>query len=280
MKDGAEPRVADGVTVRPGRRPRTFLAGLGVAGVALLSAGQAVAAPTATMAPIGAAGSGNYLVTLVNGTAEKSNLETIELGGGETATSIVPAGCVYGQPLAGWLIGCGAIEVGATLEVCYHGPAAVQVSFFQATMTRVPVSTVGAVGSCPVPGFDPPSAGSSPTPSPAPAGGGGAGGPASPAPAAAEPKLGKVTVDARNGTAKVTVTVPGAGTVKLSGKGVAAVSKSPAKAGSLVLPVRATGNAAGRLEAHGSVKLHLVVTFAPKAGPATTLRKVVKLQAA
>ncbi|MFT3865507.1 MAG: hypothetical protein QM729_14645 [Solirubrobacterales bacterium] len=230
---------------------RSLVAALTVSALGLLVAAPASAAVSATAAPIGSASSGDYLVKIVNGTGEKASGSLIELAGGEVPTGLVPTGCVYGRPVAGWVIGCPAIEAGATQEVCYHGPAAVQVSLFLETFTRVPVTAVGAVSSCPLAGFD--------------ASGGVA-------------KLGKVAYDEGKGTATLTVNVPGAGSLKLSGTGVKPVTKKATKVGALELGVKASGQAAQKLASTGSVKLHVVVTFTPSGGAATKLKKTVELK--
>ena len=125
----------------------------------LLGPAPASAAISATAAPIGSASSGSYLVTVANEGPKTEGVILIELAGSETATGIVPGDCVYGQPVAGSVIGCPQIEAGATLQVCYNGPQTEKVEVFYAGAPAIPLSTVGPVASCPLAGFVPKSTG-------------------------------------------------------------------------------------------------------------------------
>jgi hypothetical protein len=233
----------------------------------LVMASPASAAATATVAPIGSSTSGNYLVTIVNGELEKVRTTVIALGGEEKATSVAPGDCVYGQPVAGPTIGCGPIEPGATLQLCYHGPAATSAQLFYESLKTIPVSTAATVATCPVSGFDPPSSGGSSDPSPG--GESKAGGSA--------PTLGKVAYNRTTGTASLAVHVPGPGVLKLSGKGVKGRTVRTKKAGAVSLAVKASGAAATKLAANGRVTVHVTVTYTPAGGSAKTLKKILTL---
>lgn len=107
------------------------------------------------------------------------------------------------------------------------------------------------------------SAGTPPTPSPAP----------SPAPGASPTspalRLGRPKPDRRHGTATLPVVVPGAGTVRLSGKAVRPARRRARKAGGVALPVRPTAKARRRLRRAGRVAVEVTISFAPAAGGAT-----------
>jgi WD40-like Beta Propeller Repeat len=120
-------------------------------------------------------------------------------------------------------------------------------------------------------------------------GGGGStgGGPSTPspvAPPAVPPKptnkfaYGKVKLNKAKGTAKLTLVLPGPGSVGLSGKGVKKVVKPVKAAGSLGIPIVATGKAKATLSRTGTVKLALKITFTPVGGSANTQSHPLKLK--
>jgi hypothetical protein len=94
--------------------------------------------------------------------------------------------------------------------------------------------------------------------------------------------LGKLKRKKAKGTAVLPVTVPGAGTVSLSGKGVV---DQPAAKGhraktattTVKLRVKPAGKAKRKLNSSGKAKVTLVVTYVPAGGPAVTATKRVKL---
>lgn len=221
--------------------------------LALVAVPSASAALTATLAPIGSASSGDYLVTIEGEAASPHEVVLIELGGEEVATGIAPSSCTYGQPVAGTVIGCPAPSGGAKLQVCYHGPAATQVQEFYENLPPVPVKKTGPVASCPVPGFKSSS--------------GSAGG----------LTVGKPKLDAKDGTAKLPVTVPGAGTVKISGPGVQSATATAKAAGKVSPTVAATGAEAQKLAKEGTVTLNVTVTFTPTKGKKSTGSATVRL---
>lgn len=90
----------------------------------------------------------------------------------------------------------------------------------------------------------------------------------------AKPKLNK-----KKGTAKVKLTLPGAGKAELLGnKNVKASKKLLAGAGSANLAVKAKGKAAKALKTKGKVKLTLKFRFTPTGGEARTVSKKVTLK--
>ncbi len=102
---------------------------------------------------------------------------------------------------------------------------------------------------------------------------------AGPAPASPSNKfkLGKLKLNKKKGTATLSVKVPGAGTLTLSGKGVKKVSLSSKGAGTLKLHIKASGKAKKGLTGTGKAKLKLKLTFVPSGGVAATQSEKVKL---
>lgn len=86
--------------------------------------------------------------------------------------------------------------------------------------------------------------------------------------------ISKLQRNKKKGTARLPVTVPGKGTLALSGKGVkaqtagATAKTSVTGEGTVVLPVKAKGKARKRLSSTGKAKLRLSVTFTPTSDPA------------
>jgi hypothetical protein len=119
-------------------------------------------------------------------------------------------------------------------------------------------------------------------------GAGGSGGSSTPQPAAPAPiapskpsnkiGFGKVKLNKVKGTAKLTLVLPGPGSVKLIGKGVKKVVKSAKAAGNLSIPVVALGKAKATLGTTGTVKLALKITFTPVGGSANTQSHPLKLK--
>jgi Tol biopolymer transport system component len=118
--------------------------------------------------------------------------------------------------------------------------------------------------------------------------GGGSGGSSTPPPLPAPPIVppkpsnkigfGKVKLNKVKGTAKLTLILPGPGSVNLSGKGVKKVVKPVRAAGSLGISVVALGKAKANLGKTGTVKLALKVTFTPVGGSANTQTHLLKLK--
>jgi hypothetical protein len=99
--------------------------------------------------------------------------------------------------------------------------------------------------------------------------------------------LGKLKKNKKKGTAKLTVDVPGPGTVSLGGKGVKAqrprsgeritAAKAVTEAGTVTFPIKAKGKKKSKLKSTGKVKLKVKVTYTPSGGAADTETKPVKL---
>jgi hypothetical protein len=240
----------------------------------LLGAPPASAAISATAAPIGSASSGSYLVTVVNEGPKTEGVILIELAGSETATGIVPGACVYGQPVAGSVIGCPQIEAGATLQVCYNGPQTEKVEEFSAGAPAIPLSTVGPVASCPLAGFVPKSTGEGEGNTGT---GGGDSGGGSGSGSVTKFSLGKVKKRPAKGTATLAVKVPGPGTIKLTGKKVRRATVRAKKAGTFNLTVEAKGKVASKLATGGKVTVKVVITFTPTDGKPKTKSETVRL---
>ena len=90
--------------------------------------------------------------------------------------------------------------------------------------------------------------------------------------------FGKLKRNKKKGTAKLAVSLPGAGTLSLSGKGVVAkAARAISGAGSVNLLVKAKGKRKRTLERKGKVKVKVKVTFIPTGGDPNTQAKTVKL---
>lgn len=93
-------------------------------------------------------------------------------------------------------------------------------------------------------------------------------------------KLGKLKLNKKKGTAKLSVTVPGAGKLALSGKGVKKSKKTAKKAGTVKLAVKPSGKSKKKLGKMGKLKVKVKVKFSPDDGEPNTLSKKVKLKLA
>ena len=98
--------------------------------------------------------------------------------------------------------------------------------------------------------------------------------------------LGKPKANKANGTATLSVTVPGAGVLTLQGKGVKgqrqgaaglSVTKPVSGAGKVKLKVKAKGKTLKKLKANGKVTVKVTVTFTPTGGTPRSETKKVKL---
>ena len=98
--------------------------------------------------------------------------------------------------------------------------------------------------------------------------------------------LGKPKANTANGTATLSVTVPGAGVLTLQGKGVKGqrlgaaglrVTKPVSGAGIVKLKIKAKGKTLKQLKAKGKVKVKVTVTFTPTGGTPRSVTKKVKL---
>jgi N-acetylneuraminic acid mutarotase len=90
-------------------------------------------------------------------------------------------------------------------------------------------------------------------------------------------RLGRATVNERRGSARLPVTVPGPGTLTLSGRGVVVKRVRAPAAGTVYLPVTAKGQEK-RILASGKVKLVVEVTYAPTGGNTNSKSKALVLR--
>ena len=98
--------------------------------------------------------------------------------------------------------------------------------------------------------------------------------------------VGKAKANKANGTATLSVTVPGAGVLTLAGKGIKGqrlgaaglrMAKPVSGAGTVKLKVKAKGKTLKQLKANGKVKVKVTVTFTPTGGTPRSETKKVKL---
>ena len=90
--------------------------------------------------------------------------------------------------------------------------------------------------------------------------------------------IGKKKPNAKNGTAKITVTVPGAGVIKLSGKDIASQREEKAAAGNGKLTLKPKGKAKKELVKQGKAKLKATITFTPTGGETSKQTTKLKLK--
>jgi hypothetical protein len=100
-------------------------------------------------------------------------------------------------------------------------------------------------------------------------------------------RLGAVRRNKRRGTAKLIVQLPGAGTITLAGRGIAAprakrraessVTRRVGSAGAIALLIRAKGKKARKLSKTGQVSLRARLTYVPTGGLPGTQTKALKL---
>ncbi len=99
--------------------------------------------------------------------------------------------------------------------------------------------------------------------------------------------FGRLKHKRNKGTATLSVTVPGAGKLTLSGKGVVkqrplrvasrSAGRSVSAAGTVKLLIKAKGKAKRKLNSRGKVKVKLRVTYTPTDGASNTKKPKVKL---
>ena len=90
-------------------------------------------------------------------------------------------------------------------------------------------------------------------------------------------KIGKAKVDKKKGTAKLTVGVPGPGSLSLKGKGLKKAKTTAKAAGSVKLPVKPSGATTRKLKRNGKAKIKAKVTFTPTGGRSNTESTSIKL---
>lgn len=100
-----------------------------------------------------------------------------------------------------------------------------------------------------------------------------------PSPLVSPGKLGFLGLvrDRRHGTAKLKLSVSGAGTLVLTGKGLRRVTRQPKATTTLTLPVRPKGSLAAKLKKRGSAAATVKLTFTPAGGTATTQTRHLRL---
>jgi hypothetical protein len=113
---------------------------------------------------------------------------------------------------------------------------------------------------------------------PTPPSGGGGEPPAEPESPAATLTLGKLKLNKKKGTAKLTATVSGAGSLKLTGRGLKSVVKQAVGAGNVVLPVKPKGKTKAKLAATGKARVKVTVSFTPSSGAAISQKMTAKLR--
>lgn len=91
-------------------------------------------------------------------------------------------------------------------------------------------------------------------------------------------KLGGVKLNKANGTATLTVKVPGAGTLTVTGKGIVKAKKQAKKAKKLKITVKASGKTKAQLEATGKAKVKAKLSFKPKSGISAKKSKSITLK--
>ncbi len=89
--------------------------------------------------------------------------------------------------------------------------------------------------------------------------------------------VGKPKVNKKKGTATLPVQVPGAGTLKLTGKSIAKDSAKPTKASKQKLLVKATGKLKKTLAKKGKAKAKVTIAFTPTGGETAKKSVTVKL---
>jgi hypothetical protein len=91
-------------------------------------------------------------------------------------------------------------------------------------------------------------------------------------------KLGKVKLNKKNGTAKLSIGVPSAGTLTVSGKGIAKVQRKPVGPKTLKITIKAKGKAKTKLASTGKAKVKVKVVFAPSNGASVAKTKSIVLK--
>jgi len=91
-------------------------------------------------------------------------------------------------------------------------------------------------------------------------------------------KLGKLKLNKRKGTAKLTATVAHPGKLKLTGKGLKTAKKTAAAGGKVKLTVKPKGKLARKLRERGKAAIKAKVKFTPEGGEAAVDSKKLKLK--
>jgi hypothetical protein len=91
-------------------------------------------------------------------------------------------------------------------------------------------------------------------------------------------KLGKVKLNKANGTAKLSIGVPSAGTLTASGKGVAKAQRKAKAPKTVKVTIKAKGKAKAKLAATGKAKVKAKIVFKPENGAPVTKTKSITLK--
>jgi hypothetical protein len=91
-------------------------------------------------------------------------------------------------------------------------------------------------------------------------------------------KIGKAKLNKHNGTAKLSIGVPSAGTLTVSGKGIAKVKRSAKGPKTLKVTIKAKGKAKKTLTSTGNAKVKAKIAFQPSNGAAVTKKKSITLK--
>jgi hypothetical protein len=96
--------------------------------------------------------------------------------------------------------------------------------------------------------------------------------------------IGKAALNKKKGTARIPVTVPDAGSLKVSGNGVSGKAKLASKAvqvsggGTVTLLIRPSGKTKGKLNETGKAKVKAAITYKPTGVTANTEKTKIKLK--
>jgi hypothetical protein len=95
--------------------------------------------------------------------------------------------------------------------------------------------------------------------------------------------IGKAALNKKKGTARIPVTVPDAGSLKVSGKGVSGKTKLASKAvqvsgGTVTLLIRPSGKTKGKLNETGKAKVKAAITYKPTGVTGNTEKTKIKLK--
>jgi hypothetical protein len=91
-------------------------------------------------------------------------------------------------------------------------------------------------------------------------------------------KIGKVKLNKKNGTAKLSVGVPSAGTLTVSGKGIVKAKRTAKGPKTLKVTIKAKGKAKKTLVSTGKAKVKAKIVFKPSNGASVTKTKSIVLK--
>jgi hypothetical protein len=91
-------------------------------------------------------------------------------------------------------------------------------------------------------------------------------------------KLGKVKLNKKKGTAKLSIAVPAAGTLTVSGKGIVKAQRKPTAPATLKVTIKSKGKAKKKLSTIGKAKVKAKISFQPSNGAAVTKTKSITLK--